>query len=201
MTRKHASRQQDVVTRFNAYLAEEEALAVEPTGKAGRPKTARRRAMDRTAEAMGFSGYRSVETVLVRHERATAPTIETFGMELDPEFAKGILAIQATVTSALEACKLVREASESLGGLVHLDDEGGDPLEGIEEALSDNMPRILCPACKGVVPNCAYCNGDGWFDAARPGAWDPRLLDAEDIHVDSGNGAVVTLDEYEAGQK
>ncbi len=177
---------------YRFYLEVEEKAARDSGEELGRPMEAKRRAMEHVAEEFDYSSWESVLVVVRRWEAAHGAQLETWGMELDPGFSETVRLIQNSVDALLDACDLLDDGVRdwSGGAVVGFAEVLGD----IREHLQLGRPRCLCPACKAVVKDCNVCEGDGWFDEIEDGT-DRRLLDSEDIHVES-MGVVIRLEDY-----
>ena len=177
---------------YRSYLEAEEKATPADGDWQRRPKEAKRRAMELVAVDFGYSSWESVLAVVRRWEKEHGAQLETWGMELEPGFSEAVRLIQNSVDALLDACDLLDDALTDRGrGVV---DDFVEGLGDIREHLQLGRPRCLCPACKGVVKDCDVCDGDGWFDEVEAGT-DLRLLDSEDIHVES-MGVVIRLEDY-----
>ncbi len=185
--------QADVMKSYRFYLEVEEDI-LNGHDELGRPKEAKRRAMELVAEEFGYSGWESVLVVVRRWEKLHGAQLETWGMELEPGFSEAVRLIQNSVDTLLDACDLLDDGVKGMGVGAGGVDDFAEVLGDIREHLQLGRPRCLCPACKAVVKDCDVCEGDGWFDEVEDGT-DRRLLDSEDIHVES-MGVVIRLEDY-----
>ncbi len=180
-----------VMQLYERYLAEEmgaKVVHIDRKQEDGRPKGARRRAVERVAEELGYSNWRSAYSAVLRWESTHCARLETFGLELDPEFSRRLRKMQDAIDLALQGCDAMRAC------------EGFDAgtTASIRQMLIGERPGYLCPWCKVIVPDCDECDGDGWFDSLAGMDIDGRLEDPKDIHV-CVDGVVMTLDAYEEG--
>ena len=182
--------QLEVMKAYREYLDMEEKAGDELNGEVGRAKEPKRRAMELVAVDFGYSSWESVLVVVRRWEKQHGAQLETWGMELEHKFSEAVRLIQDGNDKLLEACDFLEDGVAGLDGR----EEYADIFGEIREKLQVNRPRCLCPACKGVVNDCDVCEGDGWFDEVEEGT-DGRLLDSEDIHVES-MGVVIRLEDY-----
>lgn len=156
-------------------------------GERGQAKDARRRAMDVTAEMCSYKDYTSVARCVRAWEDSNTPVnFDTMGMELDQEFATIVREQQCKVDAA---CAATRALAKQVRGL----DFGTERLDELEGDLVAVYPRCICHSCKGAVDHCVMCDGTSWIPEL-PRKVDPRLLDAENIHV-VYKGEIVLLDE------
>ncbi len=182
--------QLEVMKAYREYLEMEEKAGDELNGEVGRSKEPKRRAMELVAIDFGYSGWESVLVVIRRWEKTHGAQMETWGMELDHKFSEAVRLLQNSNDELLEACDFLEDGVAAIDGR----EEYADIFGEIREKLQTSRPRCLCPSCKGVVKDCDVCDGDGWFDEVEHNT-DGRLLDSEDIHVES-MGVVIRLEDY-----
>ncbi len=177
---------------YRFYLEVEEKAARDSGEELGRPKEAKRRAMELVAEEFDYSSWESVLVVVRRWEAAHGAQLETWGMELEPGFSEAVRLIQNSRDALMKACD---DLEDGMGAIDSTNtEEYYEWFGSVRERIQESRPRCLCPACKAVVKDCLECEGDGWFDEVEDGT-DRRLLDSEDIHVES-MGVVIRLEDY-----
>lgn len=207
--RAHARARNPVDTVVKAYekalKAEERKPDTKEEGALGPARGAHRRACEAVAAEMGYAGFKAVWNILERHDAKHMAKLETFGMQLDPEFSRGVRLIQDSVDKLLEACDLLGDglAAMAVKSTADVGDDAIELVERVRMQLEVERPGILCPYCKGVVDDCPECEGDGWWDSLEGlGDVDPRLTDDENIHVQvtvDDKPVVMTLDAFEEG--
>jgi hypothetical protein len=116
-----------------------------------------------------------------------ASPLETWGIELDPEWHESINAVKVTLIKALTA---LRGGSASLTRAIAKD----MPIDKVKLiAVHEELARIgglvrrmipyaLCPWCKGqsfVQSRCEICDGYGWVTLEKTKEAPERLLDKE----------------------
>lgn len=187
MKRKAKTHSETAIAIYLELLAEEKEKP-DTKGKRGRPKNARGRAIDRLKERLGYSSYHSAYSIVSRWEQERQPVdFETWGMELDPEFALEIRQAQESVGPGIAAASQLLEAMEANGLSSRT-----QPVLDVRHMLEAAFPGVLCPYCKAVLGYCSYCDGEGWYDEVPTD--DPRLLDCEVQWVEF-EGEVVLLSE------
>jgi flagellar biosynthesis GTPase FlhF len=147
-----------------------------PTGekRRGRPKSARKRAIEKVAEETGRSPEALRQTI-AKAEKADSPEtrkcpIKDFGIEMDQKFNGELSEIMQWVP------KIRQHIVSAEGELTRLLNAGtsipSGPLSRIKEELAHLLkdlallvPYSVCPWCKGTAPYqdyCAACLKMGW---------------------------------------
>lgn len=184
--RKNAMHQRDAIKLYQGFLAEEKGKP-DTRGERGRSRGSRRRAIDRLTERCGYSDWHSAYAIVARWEKKNRPLdFETWGMELDGEFAAEIRRIQGIADLGIQGARAVHDAMTAL--------KMAEPelATSLIISLKEERPCTLCPYCKAVLDGCAHCNGECWFDEVPD--CDPRLLDREVQWVDL-DGEIKLMDE------
>lgn len=203
--RRHDPKEKnDLIAQRIRRLAE--MLEPDPPGKKpGRPKGAKRKALEQVAAERGVKP-RSVEQAERRRRKKEEarlagmlgdvtdpdePCIRLVGVDVDEGDLKDIAKIQGFID---DSDKYLRQAARCLGELAAADlpfpesvlDRLREQVKEAGRVVRAVRPTVLCPWCKmveGVVENCAACHTMGWVGPQEKGAVPEELWDEEHPRV------------------
>lgn len=197
----------DVLIKRRVELGGE--LPVEPTGKAGRPKTSHGAAREQVARELGSTP----EAVRSAERRATAkdepddpspsvnqaPPVITWGVPID-HLKEEFGAIRLAQVALKETDRHLKQAQRAL---TTLDGQQGsighalyyrlkEAVHGAADTVRRAIPDALCPYCKGMLHRrntCSGCSGFGYVGNDALDGVAPELLKVgADAVVINGKG-------------
>ena len=186
---------EDVIELYLKYLDEEEEKDPSPEGGHARKlgdRGPKARAVLRVKDELDYVDVGGVRLVVLKWERKKLAKLNTYGMDLDRKYSEGVRLVQDSVALMLSACNDLIEGAKSLDSGARVDVQ--DLAYEMHGALQEEMPTDLCPYCKAAYDECEQCDGDGWFSDGVEDGIDPRLLDAEEVHIMLGPNVVKLAD-------